>query len=256
MILVRISIAMLATFLTPIFATAAAVDTRESKVLSTFEKRFAEASANLLVPRKEGDVAASCDLANVNMPNTSPIALPPPSAGLSLTHIAIGRGTQNYTCANDTANPVASGALATLFNVTCLAGPYPTLLALLPDIALKFPTPDPSSAMSPANLFLSGHHFFTDLTTPFFNFNTNAHEWGTVGCKKANATDAPNKAADVPWLKLSSKSRDGCTISEVYRLNTKGGQPPATCKGMGSTFTVQYAAEYWFWSNPDAPAYT
>lgn len=185
----------------------------------------------------------------------SPVALPPPSSGLSLTHIAIGRGTQNYTCTNDTASPVAAGAVATLFNVTCLAGPYPQLLALLPDIALKFSTPDPASAMSPANLFLSGHHFFPDPTTPFFNLNTNAHQWGTVGCKKANATDAPQKSTDVPWLKLSSKARDGCTISEVYRLNTKGGQAPATCKGKESAFTVEYAAEYWFWSNPDAPAY-
>jgi hypothetical protein len=110
--------------------------------------------------------------------------------------------------------------------------------------------------MSPANLFLSGHHYFTDLTTPFFNLNTNQHDWGTVGCKKVNATSAPNAVTDVSWLKLQSKSTDGCTISEVYRLNTQGGQPPATCAGQQSAFSVQYAAEYWFWSNPNAPTYS
>lgn len=77
-----------------------------------------------------------------------------------------------------------------------------------------------------------------------------------MGCKKANATDAPQKATDVPWLKLTSKARDGCTISEVYRLNTRGGQAPATCKGQQPAFAVQYAAEYWFWSNPEASPYT
>jgi hypothetical protein len=183
------------------------------------------------------------------------VQLPPPSAGLTLSHIAIGRGTQNYTCTDDNATPVAAGAVATLFNVTCLAGPYPGLLSLMPNIALKFPTPDPANVLSPGNIFLSGHHYFTDLTTPFFDLNTAAHTWGSVGCKKANATDAPNKAKDVPWLKLTSKSRDGCTISEVYRLNTAGGQPPATCKGMGKTFEVQYAAEYWMWDNPSLPPY-
>lgn len=170
--------------------------------------------------------------------------------------ITIGRGTQNYTCANETTAPVANGAIATLFNVTCLAGPYPGLLSLMPGIALKFPTPDPNNILSPANAFLSGVHLFTDATTPFFNLNTASHSYGAVGCKKLNATDAPNKVKDVPWLKLSSKSREGCTISEVYRLNTAGGVAPATCKGMGSNFEVQYAAEYWFYDNPNLPAYT
>jgi hypothetical protein len=148
------------------------------------------------------------------------------------------------------------GAEATLFNVTCLAGPYPSLLNMLPGIALKFPTPDPANILSPANLFLSGHHYFADLTTPTFDLNTSSHQWGVVGCKKLNTTTAPNPSTDVPWLKLSSKTRDGCTISEVYRLNTAGGQPPATCSGMASSFQVQYAAEYWMYDNPSLPAYT
>jgi len=105
-------------------------------------------------------------------------------------------------------------------------------------------------------MLLSGHHYFANLTTPTFDLNTSAHSWGTVGCKKINTTNAPNSAEDVAWLKLSSLSRDGCTISEVYRLNTAGGQPPATCSGMPSTFEVQYSAEYWMWDNPTLPAYT
>jgi len=253
--LLRSSLALLAA-LSPILAsTAPAVDKREADILNTFSERFAEASASSLLPRADDSASPTCNLATAQMP-AAPVALPPPSAGLYLNHIAIGRGTQNYTCSNDTAVPLAVGALATLFNVTCLAGPYPQLLNLMPDIALKFPVPDPSNVMSPANLFLSGHHYFTNLTTPFFDLNTNQHSWGTVACKKLSTADAPNKATDVAWLKLSSQSRDGCTISEVYRLNTKGGQPPATCKGMPQAFTVQYAAEYWMWSNPGSSPYS
>ncbi|KIW04865.1 uncharacterized protein PV09_04046 [Verruconis gallopava] len=201
---------------------------------------------------KRADVPAAisqCDLSTVKM-NTE--GLPPPSAGLVLDHIAIGRGTQNYTCKDDTdaSTPTLVGALATLFNVTCMAGPYASLLEVLPSIAVKFPVPDPNAALSPANLFLLGHHYFTNMTTPFFNLNTDSHEWGLMACSKLNSTNAPNSAVDVTNLKLAAKSRDGCTVQEVYRLNAAGGQPPATCKGMASSFQVDYAAEYWFWSDP------
>jgi len=193
-----------------------------------------------------------------SLTNSTAAGLPPPSAGLVLDHVAIGRGTQNYTCDNSTdqAIPKAIGALATLFNVTCLAAPFPALLQTMPAIALAFPSPDSSSVMSPANLFLSGHHYFTDLVTPTFNLNTASHTWGEVGCSKLNSTAGADPKSDVPNLKLASKSRDGCTIAEVYRLNTAGGQPPATCKGQAAAFEVQYAAEYWFWNNPSLPAYT
>jgi Protein of unknown function (DUF3455) len=171
------------------------------------------------------------------------------SAGLALAHVAIGRGTQNYTCANSSAQatPVQVGAVATLFNATCLAAPYPQLLALMPGVSLKFPVPSTSDAQSAANYYLSGHHFFEDTTTPFFNLDTDEHSWGTVACKKINSSNAPNSTVDVPWLKLQSKTSDGCSIEEVYRVNTAGGQPPKTCEGQPANIQVQYAAEYWFY---------
>ena len=180
----------------------------------------------------------------------APTPLPPPSSGLVLTHVAIGRGTQNYTCANSSAAPVPVGALATLFNATCLIAPYPQLLNTVPDIALQFPVPNSSDANSPANLLLSGHHYFTDSTTALFNLNTTLHDWGSVVCKRSNISSSPDPSTDVAWLKLTSKSSFGCTISEVYRLNTAGGQPPTTCAGQQAKIQVQYAAEYWFWARP------
>ena len=182
----------------------------------------------------------------------APTPLPPPSANLTLTQVAIGRGTQNYTCANSTAQavPVQVGAMASLFNATCLAAPYPQLLTVIPGIAVKYPVPTSSDTSSVANVFLSGYHFFVDATTPFFDLDTSMHQWGTAACKKNNSSPAPDASADVPWLKLVAKSSNGCTIQEVYRLNTVGGQPPATCDGQNATINVPYAAEYWFWATP------
>jgi Protein of unknown function (DUF3455) len=147
--------------------------------------------------------------------------------------------------------PVQVGALASLFNATCVAGQYPQLLAMLPGIAYQFPVPD--STIGAANLFLSGHHYFTNTTTPFFNLDTTSHQWGTAGCAKTNTSPAPNATKDVAWLKLSAKDVTGCSISEVYRLNTIGGVPPANCAGQPATIQVAYAAEYWIWSGAGVP---
>lgn len=103
------------------------------------------------------------------------------------------------------------------------------------------------------NLALTGHHFFANLTTPYFNLDASELQLGQVPTSKINTTNAPTTAMKglndvgngaVAWLKLSA--RDGATgnLQEVYRLNTAGGSPPATCAGIESTsFEVEYSAE-------------
>ncbi|KAK0253964.1 hypothetical protein B0A54_11642 [Friedmanniomyces endolithicus] len=214
-----------------------------------FGKRFPGADSN----------APICDLSQAVMP-TAPTPLPAPAPGLSLSHVAIGRGTQNYTCdiTNATAIPSAVGAKATLFNVSCLAADTPALLARLPSIALDLPIPSSDGDdSSPAYQDISGHHFFLDATTPFFDLDTTLHQYGTGQFKKANSSAAPSDAAlgtngqgfgSVTWLKLDAKDAAGQVLQEVYRLNTAGGQPPKTCQGMAAAFEVQYSAEYWIWA--------
>ncbi|CAK4034034.1 Hypothetical predicted protein [Lecanosticta acicola] len=199
-----------------------------------------------------------CNLAAVQLPQ-APKPLPEPSEGLQLYHVAVGRGTQNYTCdlSNTTAVPQATGALASLFNVTCMSADNPLLLSKIPDIALQLPVPSTSNAASPASQDLSGHHYFTDLTTAYFNLDTSLTAFGQGAFKKINSTNAPADAMDgqwgqgngaVAWLKLQAKSEDECAFQEVYRVNTAGGQPPATCEGQQAAFEIQYSAEYWFYS--------
>lgn len=180
-----------------------------------------------------------------------------------LKHVAIGRGTQNYTCdaGNATAAPVQIGALAALFNASCVAATYPDLLDVLPRVALQFNLTqgeaDPgyyssSATLAPTNILgLSGHHYFLDLTTPFFDIDTPAMSLGAAPCAKNSSSSAPAGAPTgqqgegaVPWLRLLAREGTSGDLQEVYRIQTAGGDPPATCEGMPASFEVQYAAQY------------
>lgn len=130
----------------------------------------------------------------------------------------------------------------------------PDLLAKLAPIALDLPVPSSSDTSSPVYQSMSGHHYFVDDTTPFFNMDTSLHAYGTGAFKKANQSSAPSDAVvgqggqgmgAVAWLKLDAKTNDGQVFQEVYRVNTAGGSPPKSCQGQQAAFEVQYAAEYW-----------
>lgn len=202
----------------------------------------------------------------------TPLPFPP---GLVLEHVAVGRGvqvrnlhcaywlsctniTQNYTCPNATATPAAAGAVAKFYNTSCIASDYPDLLGLIPNLALQYPLPpDPSAPLEPSDLQLSTHHFFSNTTTPVFAFDAaTSPKLGTVYAAKANSSEAPANAVAgvsgsgngaVDWLYLKSRSTTQGDIKAVYRLNTAGGQPPETCANMPASFSVDYAAIYWFW---------
>ena len=187
--------------------------------------------------------------------------LPAPAADMTLFQVVIGRGTQNYTCdlANATATPVPVGAVATLFNVSCIAADMPALLEKLPAIALDLPIPTSNNMLSPINQDMSGHHYFLDSTTPFFNLDTSLHQYGMGAVAKANASDAPSTAyvgtygkgdGAVQWLTLVANSSNPATGAwkQIYRLNTAGGVPPKMCTGLPPAFEVPYAAEYWLFT--------
>ena len=173
-----------------------------------------------------------------------------------LKHIAIGRGTQNYTCdlGNSTAVPVAEGAMAVLFNASCIVASFPDLAQTLGKASMQFNLTDSevvSQKLAPSNLVISGIHFFTNATTPFFNLDVEPEEHiGAIPCAKDAGTPAPADApkgqkgeSAVPWLKL--KARDGATggLREVYRVETVGGSAPASCQGMTPSFQVQYSTQ-------------
>ncbi|KAK2072296.1 hypothetical protein P8C59_006658 [Phyllachora maydis] len=212
-------------------------------------------------------VAPVCDMAHAVIAlGGAAGSLPAPSAGLTLKHVAIGRGTQNYTCDTSAprAAPIATGALATLFNASCVAATDPDLLDLLPRVALQFDLssggPGPAAAagppLPPSDLAISGHHYFASATTPFFDLDAAGLRLGTAPCLKNNSMAAPPGAPPgrhaepaVAWLKLLARPGATGRLQEVYRVNTAGGSPPATCAGMPPAFEVQYSAQYWFYQD-------
>ncbi|KAK5627317.1 hypothetical protein RRF57_003032 [Xylaria bambusicola] len=127
---------------------------------------------------------------------------------------------------------------------------------MLPKLALQFDLPysplsdDKSKKMGPTELIVSGKHFFTNSTTPFFNLDTKRAQIGEVPCSKLNATAAPADAPKgrkgeiaVPWLRLAANPDATGGLHQVFRVETAGGSSPATCQGQPAAFTVEYAAE-------------
>ncbi|KAL6705586.1 hypothetical protein ACN47E_006533 [Coniothyrium glycines] len=192
-----------------------------------------------------------CDLSNVKLP-TAPTPLAAVGQGYTLRHIAIGRGTQNYTCTSSSADvvPTANGAVATLFNATCDAARLN--IAVLADVTrLSLNYAIPSDAV--AEKRISGHHEFTEKKTPLFKLVTPQANYGYVQAlpdtvKSAAPTTAAkgtNGLGSIPWLKLIATEGD---YKEVYRVHTAGGVAPKTCAGISGGFTVEYSAQYWFYA--------
>ncbi|CAI9636412.1 unnamed protein product [Alternaria burnsii] len=198
-----------------------------------------------------------CDLSNVALP-AAPTPLAAPAQGTTLRHIAIGRGTQNYTCASSSSSdvPKAVGAVATLFNATCDAARLNVnTLAQVTTLALDYAIPNSAEAEQR----ISGHHQFTAAGVPLFMLETDKANYGRVECKVDSKSAAPQAAAkgtnglgSVPWLKLNatvtSEGADPWAYNEVYRIHTAGGMAPKDCSGIEGSFTVEYSAQYWFYA--------
>lgn len=191
---------------------------------------------------------ALCDLSKVTLP-VAPTPLPGVKEGNTLRHIAIGRGTQNYTCASASKDvvPVANGAIASLFNATCdYARLNEKVMVDVTNLARHYAIPKGPEADSR----LSGHHEFTDKKVPLFKLKTDKVDYGYVMAlpdivKSDAPKDPANKNGSVPWLKLNGVEGD---YKEVYRVHTSGGVAPKTCEGIEGAFTVEYSAQYWFYA--------
>lgn len=251
--------------LTSTLVSSLAIEKRHSNGWPEAIRSYYVAAAQSLSSIPASTLAAlspsSCNVASAKMPTIS--GLPPVTDGLSLYHVAIGRGTQNYTCdiEHPSSAPVAVGAMAILYNTTCMSCIAPKALEMIPSSALLLPTPKENKVLFPAQAYTSGHHYFSDLTTPTFNLHTEKTNFGIQFGKvlmKVPVPDdkqqlGPDQSKAVPWLKLTSANApeslgsDTSPVKEIYRVNTAGGSPPKTCDASPASFEVQYAAEYWFW---------
>ncbi|KAI4625979.1 hypothetical protein J4E80_003113 [Alternaria sp. BMP 0032] len=221
---------MHATLFLTAFALIPMAMTAPSRLPQIHPRQNCDDTANTTAPTEPAQPGApSCDLSGSQQPAS---ALPPPTADMSLVLVALGMGTQNYTCSNATATPAAIGALAQLFNASCEISSNPTA-----------GTASLGRVQESASI---GTHFFLDTTTPDFDILG----LGNTVAKKVDDTPAPDATKDVKWLRLEAQTASTSGVKMVYRLNTVGGMAPATCDGMtpGQVVTVDYEAQYWVYA--------
>lgn len=187
--------------------------------------------------------------------------LPAPAG--QLKYVVLGLGTQNYTCStgDENAVPGTTGAVATLYDIGSRLNDDPlakSKIGTLSPLAL-------SLSADPANLDraltsqgyqnIVGHHYFgkvSETNTPIFSFDQLTMDPRPITMvAKLNETDAPAGACGgntglpaIKWLYLHDTqqlSQGG--IDTVYRVETAGGNKPATCKGMQATWETKYTAQ-------------
>lgn len=163
--------------------------------------------------------------------------------------IALGIGTQNYTC-TAAGNYTSAGAVASLFDISCL---YKTpLFSRIQDDVMRLPATTRDNlvkSMSKSPLYVAAHYFVPNPVTnvgisPKFAQAANGGAIFTTLGKKGGIK-SPSGAQNVDWLQLSSIQGDWA--STVFRVDTVQGQSPATCSKAGDTVQVPYAAKYWFY---------
>jgi len=197
----------------------------------------------------------------LNQPSSS---LPPaPPTGTVLKFVALGVGTQNYTCATPSSAAVAPasfGAKATLYNAGAFLSTDKFMIQPLPAMALGVYTMSGGhmALASILGLPVLGEHHFNGAMQPTFDLSAVSAQ--LVG-KKTGDVPAPvdackgtENAGAVDWLYLTDASNgDGVTfggVTAVYRIETAGGKNPTTCQNSAAEFNVPYAAEYWFYGPP------
>lgn len=181
-----------------------------------------------------------------------PSALPPPDASWALRYVALGLGTQNYTCAGAGASaPAPAGAVAALYDASArLAGAKASAIPTLAAQALASAKPAAAGgapALAPAlGMPQLGRHYFAASGAPTFDLARARPAPALLSARKVAAVPAPGAVA---WLELVDDGGGAGYggLRAVYRVETAGGLPPASCDGLGASVAVPYAAEYWFY---------
>ena len=144
--------------------------------------------------------------------------MPEPAEGAKAVRVVLGRGTQNYSCSGASGNkPVPTGAVATLYDVSCIAGSS-QLLSALPGLIINMDMDLISKVakdIAGTDQIVAGHHYFSNEGFPVFNFSTESGNDVFVGRKLAqiqapscavNGTDNQAFGA-VDWLQLDTRNK-------------------------------------------------
>ncbi|GJE92675.1 hypothetical protein PsYK624_088300 [Phanerochaete sordida] len=192
----------------------------------------------------------------LNLPGSTS-ALPAPPAG-DPSFIALGVGVQNYTC-GATGTYTSTGAVAELFNLACADESAFNIITDVVSAAWQAAPASftPQELISDLAVFhpaivLGQHYFIANPTgglSPKWDF-TSASLAGhpdafVVGARTGDVPAPTNPAVNVDWLSLKNASGDLATA--IYRVQTRGGQPPTSCTLGTPDISVRYVSQYWFY---------
>jgi len=206
-------------------------------------------------------VGACCDLssARLKVPANQTQLVAPKYAP---SYVALTIGTQNYTCNTTTSAYTLLGAMAELFDSSCLYGTpafdrAPTVAYDAWSAAGDIVTPRELITileLLPNPAVLGQHYYVLNPLgpglSPKWDFTSSG---ATAGNSNAYVIGA--KIGDLPSTNSSNidslmvKGVEGELASEVFRVNTHGGQPPSKCTAGDSNITVKYTAQYWFFNS-------
>ncbi|CAE6458922.1 unnamed protein product [Rhizoctonia solani] len=208
----------------------------------------------LTVPTEKG---YGCDVsrAKLDLPNTQVISIPD---GVKPEYIVLAIGTQNYTCAA-AGNYTSAGALSMLIDISCLYGSDRKLFEDVQDSTYNLfsrsgdsmPTLKQIEAVVGYYPYVLGEHYFIPqdgAIAPKFDFSESQgmNDEAFVVGRQVGGIPSPEGPENINWLQLERTS--GQLAKYIFRVNTRGGQPPQSCDKEGQNITVPYTSKYWFFN--------
>jgi len=179
-------------------------------------------------------------------------ALTPPTGDPSF--VLLGVGFQNYTC-SASGNYTSIGATADLFDLSCLSESNPKAFEGIQDLAFAGWMATPLKDMKKLTKLVPeklGEHFFINKVgggiAPVWDFRGDSapdKPDAFVVASKVASIKAPTGSQDVDWLQLKGVS--GGLAASIYRTDTRGGQPPASCTPGSGEIQVKYVSKYWLY---------
>ncbi|KAJ7859257.1 hypothetical protein B0H13DRAFT_1640129 [Mycena leptocephala] len=170
--------------------------------------------------------------------------------------ILLAVGIQNYTCSSTTFDSI--GGVASLFDISCLQdhrsdfstiqqrafdrwaveGPDVPASSIGPDI--KAPTLDGVSHL------LRPQFYFATTSGPEWDFTSvtgNPNDF-VIGTRVGSIPDPTGDPAfNIDWLALNAV--EGQLASQIFRVDTVGGQPPASCVAGDPDIQVKFTSKYY-----------
>ncbi|KAJ7116883.1 hypothetical protein C8R44DRAFT_738755 [Mycena epipterygia] len=173
--------------------------------------------------------------------------------------VALGVGIQNYTCSSTTLKYTSTGAVASLFDISCLD----TTPAFTSVQTAAFTTWSAAPAGTSANTVgakvgapaLLGYHYFVPSPTgtaisPKWDFTSTGAFAGNatafvIGSKVGDVAAPADSATNVDWLALNNLQ--GSLAAQIFRVDTVNGQPPTSCVAGTADISVKYTAKYFLY---------